>query len=167
MGRALPPVAEREDDLREEPSSAPAALLLPRRDVDVAPRVVPGRAAVAGSSAGAGAAPVLDGVFEDGAGRGLPVLPGVVVEAEVLEAREAAAQVRRPARHVQEDVGQVPALHHHMVHLHACVRAAQLGLAYSNHGNGAVSNLSVHGRACACKRTCQATDYGTHARTLE
>lgn len=124
MGRALPPVAEREDDLREEPSSAPAALLLPRRDVDVAPRVVPGRAAVAGSSAGAGAAPVLDGVFEDGAGRGLPVLPGVVVEAEVLEAREAAAQVRRPARHVQEDVGQVPALHHHMVHLHACVRAA-------------------------------------------
>lgn len=116
MGRALPPVAERQDDLREEPAAA--ALLLPRGD-DVP-------AAVAAGAVAAAAALLMRWVLEDGVGRDLAwvvVVAAAAVDAEVLETREAAAQVRRPAARHVEDVGQVPALHHYVVHLHASARA--------------------------------------------
>jgi hypothetical protein len=118
VGRALPPAAERQDDLGEEPAPAAAGLLLPRD-----------AAAAAAGAAGAGApvaSAVLRGALQGGVGRDLAgVVVAAAVDAEVLEARETAAQVRRlrrPARHVQ-DVGQVPALHHHVVHLQASMRA--------------------------------------------
>jgi hypothetical protein len=118
---ALPPVAQEDTDLREEPSST----LLPLSLRLAAPRSS-AAAVVAGPTRGAVAA-VRRRVLEDGVRGDRPAVGVVVqvgaVDAEVLEPRE--GEVVRvggragAAAVVLQDVGQVPSLRHHMIHLHA------------------------------------------------
>jgi hypothetical protein len=120
---ALPPVAQEDTDLREEPSST--LLPLGRRRRLAAPRSS-AAAVVAGPTGGAVVA-VRRRVLEDGVRGDRPAIGVVVqvgaVDAEVLKPRGEGEVVRVGGRAgaavVLQDVGQVPSLRHHMIHLHA------------------------------------------------